>query len=423
MRVNLHDFSGHPFQAQLSRHLASRGHEVLHTYSSQYVTGRGRLEVAPGDPAGLRFDPLTARVPMVKYSPVQRTRFEFAYASAWLERLAQEPRFDVVVACNLPLFGLARLRRTFARQGQPWVLWHQDIYSIPMAAEIGRRLPPLAARAARRRLERIECAQVESADAVVAIGDGFRREYARWGARQDAVHVIPNWAPLDELVPGERDNAWSRQQGLPTEPVRLLYAGTLGRKHNPLLLLDLLDGVRARGVDATLTVVSEGVGADDLAAAAGGRPDVRILGYQPAEVLSDVLASADVMVALLEPDAAQFSVPSKVHSYLCAGRPTIALVPDGNPAAHDVSAAGGFVGEPTTDGARAAAAWLADVAGDREALVRLGERARASAEARFDIDRIGARFEDILQAVADRAGRREAADTVPDRDATGEIAA
>jgi len=45
MRVLIHDFSGHPFQAQLSRNLASRGHDVLHQYSSQYVTGHGRLTV------------------------------------------------------------------------------------------------------------------------------------------------------------------------------------------------------------------------------------------------------------------------------------------------------------------------------------------------------------------------------------------
>ena len=68
----------------------------------------------------------------------------------------------------------------------------------------------------------------------------------------------PDWAPLDELVPGARDNGWARRQGLPVDAVRLLYAGTLGRKHNPRLLLELLDAVPHRGVDATLTVVSRG---------------------------------------------------------------------------------------------------------------------------------------------------------------------
>ena len=399
MRLNLHDFSGHPFQVQLARNLAARGHSVLHGYSSQYVTGHGRLDVGPEDPAGLRIEGVTADAPMVKYSPLGRTRFEMAYADAWRRSLEAEP-FDVVVACNVPLFALARMRRYFARRNQPWVLWHQDVYSLGVASEAVRKLPKPAARVVCERVQRIEQAQINSAAAVVAIGEPFRTQYERWGVRTDHVRVIPNWAPLDELVPGERDNAWSRRQNLPTGPIRLMYAGTLGRKHNPLLLLELLDGVRARGMDAVLVVVSEGVGADDLKAAAGDRDDVRFLGYQPAEEMSDVLASADVMVALLEPEAAEFSVPSKVLSYLSAGRPTIALVPAGNPCADDVRTAGGCVATPDAAGARAAADWLRTTGSDRSGLSTLGQKARTLAAERFDIDRIGSEFEEILAGVA-----------------------
>ncbi len=31
MRILVHDYSGHPFQAQLSRELARRGHDVVHS--------------------------------------------------------------------------------------------------------------------------------------------------------------------------------------------------------------------------------------------------------------------------------------------------------------------------------------------------------------------------------------------------------
>jgi colanic acid biosynthesis glycosyl transferase WcaI len=415
MRVNLHDFSGHPFQAQLSRNLAQRGHDVLHEYSSQYVTGHGRLEVEPDDPDTLRIESLAASAPMVKYSPIARIRFELAYADAWRRKL-ERSRHDVVVVCNVPLFALARMRRFFASRRQPWVMWHQDVYSLGIASEASRRLPKPMAAGIRRSVERMERAQVASASAVVAIGDPFLEQYDRWGLSLDGVHVIPNWAPLDELIPGARDNAWARRQNLPAAPIRLMYAGTLGRKHNPLLLLELLDGVRDQGLDAMLIVVSEGVGADDLAEAARGREDVRILGYQPAEDFSDVLASADVMVALLEPDAAQFSVPSKVLSYLSAGRPTIALVPAGNPCAADVAACGGCVAPPSPAGARAGAAWLGALAGPTSAgivtegipsgLVTIGIQARNLASTRFNIDRIGSQFETILAEAASQSHGR-----------------
>ncbi|RYJ01060.1 MAG: glycosyltransferase WbuB, partial [Actinomycetales bacterium] len=40
MKVVVHDFSGHPFQVQLSRELARRGHDVVHSSCAAYVSGR-----------------------------------------------------------------------------------------------------------------------------------------------------------------------------------------------------------------------------------------------------------------------------------------------------------------------------------------------------------------------------------------------
>ena len=353
-------------------------------------------------PDGLEFESLTADAPLIKYSPLRRTRFEFSYARAWRQRLETQD-FDLVIACNVPLFALARMQPYFRRRELPWMLWHQDIYSLGVAGEASRQLPSMAAHAVKEYAQRLERNQIRSARTVVAIGDEFVRQYERWGLPTKHAHVIPNWAPLDELVPGARDNEWSRSQSLPTEPVRLLYAGTLGRKHNPALLVELLDDARARGVDAFLTVISEGVGADQLKQMCAGRSDVKILGYQDADHFSNVLASADILIALLEPDAANFSVPSKVLSYLSAGRPIIAMVPEGNPAALDVLEAGGCVVPPTSAGAVEAAGWLAVIKNDRAALQMLGRRSRALAERRFDIESIGDEFEKILYDAVGRA--------------------
>ena len=400
MRLNVHDYSGHPFQVELSRELAARGHHVLHGFSTQYVTGHGRLAVTPDDPDTLRIEGLTCAVPMVKYSPIGRTRFELGYAKAWQQALTRE-KFDLVIACNIPMFALARMRAWFARNNQPWVLWHQDLYSLGVGAEAARRLPGVLEGPARRGIERVEQRQVADAAAVVAITEAMVEQYRDWGIARDRVHVQTNWAPLRDITPRPRDNAWAREVGLPTDAVRLLYAGTLGRKHNPVLLLDLLDAAHARGVAAHLVVASEGDGADELRVKAAGRRDVQIVGFQPADRFADVLGSADAVVAVLEPDAARFSVPSKVHSYLSAGRPIIALVPDGNPAADDVLVAGGFVGSPTTAGAVAAAAWLGDVTAVDGWLAELGQSARAFAEARFDIAGIGDTFEQIFADAVD----------------------
>ena len=72
-----------------------------------------------------------------------------------------------------------------------------------------------------------------------------------------------------------------------------------------------------------------------------------LLPLQPIERLREVLATADVAVSVIEPDAGAFSVPSKVQSYLCAGRAVLLAAPAGNLAARVVRAqAAGVVIEP-----------------------------------------------------------------------------
>ena len=50
-------------QAQLSRALAGRGYEVTHQHCPSYATGKGSLELEPGDPPTLTFEACAWRVP------------------------------------------------------------------------------------------------------------------------------------------------------------------------------------------------------------------------------------------------------------------------------------------------------------------------------------------------------------------------
>jgi colanic acid biosynthesis glycosyl transferase WcaI len=111
-----------------------------------------------------------------------------------------------------------------------------------------------------------------------------------------------------------------------------------------------------------------------------------------------------VLVALLEPTAGTFSVPSKVLSYLCAGRPILAAIPPENLAARTIERArAGLVVSPTDAEAFLVAAKRLRVEdGLRQ---ESGTAARAYAEVTFDTNRITDRFETVIdRAVARRAG-------------------
>jgi glycosyltransferase involved in cell wall biosynthesis len=207
---------------------------------------------------------------------------------------------------------------------------------------------------------------------------------------------------LGEITPRPLDNPWSAEWIAERGDITLLYAGTLGRKHNPGLLVDLLEKVRAGGVDARLLVASEGEGADLIRARVGDFPPgaIRVIPFQPADQFPDMLGAGDVLVAILEPGASKFSIPSKVLSYLAAGRPLLGLMPADNPAADDITAAGGLVAPPTPAGVAGAAEWIASISGDATARTELGKRSRRLAEEKFNINHISDQFAEIISAAA-----------------------
>jgi putative colanic acid biosynthesis glycosyltransferase WcaI len=148
-------------------------------------------------------------------------------------------------------------------------------------------------------------------------------------------------------------------------------------------------------------VGSEGPGADWLIQRKDelNLSNLTIMGYQPMEKFPQILATGDVLVTILEPEAGLFSVPSKTLSYLCAGRPQLLSIQMDN-----------LVAKIVVDHQ----AGLAVPSGDVEAFIQSAERlvadpalreacsrnARKYAEQTFNIRTIGDRFESIMNAVA-----------------------
>lgn len=394
MRLLVHDFSGHPFQVELSRELARRGHEVTHSYCPAWVSGKGRLESEPGDT--LVIEPVGPATAIAKDAFVKRVVTE---SRLGLELLGQvrRTRAEVAMLSNAQIPTLVVFALGMMVLRKPWVLWHQDVYAIAIKAFAGEKLGrgfrlvaalfTIAERWVSRR-----------AAAVVVIAESFVAVHEEWGTA-DKTTVIPNWAPLDELVPVPRRNAWSAEQGL-DDVQTLLYSGTLGLKHNPALLVGLAAAVRAAGTPVELVVVNEGP-AQELLREEARRLDVplRLLPFQPYERLSEVLGSGDILVVLLEQDAGAFSVPSKTLSYLCAGRPVLGFMPAENLASRLVGDVDGCVLAPNAGSLPAAASWVVGVLGDAEEQVRIGKAARALAEREFALEGCADRFEAILTTV------------------------
>lgn len=394
MKILIHDYAGHPFQAQLSRSLSQRGHDVVHSYCAAYASGKGRLEALPGE--SLRFAPIGENFSIAKMDfgrrLIQEVRLGFE-----LVRLIRRERPDVVMVANVPIPTLSVMALVLMLLRVKWVLWHQDVQAVAIRSFAGEKLSP----AFRLVADAIEIAErwcARRAAAIVVISEGFMGVHRDWGTAAKTT-VIPNWAPLDEIVPVARENAWSAEQGLSAGP-RIVYSGTLGLKHNPALLPKLAARVGELGIDVQLIIVNEGPAEQLL------RDEAKELGvdlvqlpFQPYERLPEVLGSADVLVVLLEKEAGAFSVPSKTLSYLCAGRPILGMMPSENLAAALVSQIGCCVVSPEDSSLDEAAAWVAEVMRDAMRVDALGQAARELAERDFGLDPITDRFEEILAEV------------------------
>jgi glycosyltransferase involved in cell wall biosynthesis len=391
MRILVHDYAGHPFEVQLSRALARRGHQVLHLYSESTITPRGQLRHLPEDPPSFEVKGLSLGRTIEKHALVRRWLQERAYGRLLAEQIEMyEPH--VVLSANTPTDARAAALGATRTVGASDVVWLQDIYGLAVDRLLRHKLPVVGALIGAR-FVRLERRLLRRADRIVAITPDFLPTLMEWGIPPERVDVIENWAPLEELPMRPRDNAWARAHDLADKTV-LMYSGTLGLKHDPALLLSLAKDFLPESC-VRVVVISEGRVVDDLKSRAVDLPNMMFMPFQPYDAMPEVLASADVLVILLERGADAFSVPSKALTYLCAGRPVLGAMPAANLATRLVQGAdAGIVVEPGDRAAfiAAARALVADATRRSE----LGRNARTHAERTFDIGSIADRFEAVL---------------------------
>jgi glycosyltransferase involved in cell wall biosynthesis len=220
--------------------------------------------------------------------------------------------------------------------------------------------------------------------------------------------VLENWANIDELPVLEPDNQWSRRFGLHLTR-NIVYSGTLGMKHDLGSFVKLAHAFKDLA-DVRVVIVSSGQAADLVARQASreGLANLLVLPFQPNREVPQVLASASVLIASLDPSAGGFCIPSKVLSYLCAGRPIVIALDERNPAARMVREAGaGAVVKPGDSQALIDA--VADSLFYSERRRQQGAAARLYAERVFDLNDIASRFLQILK----RAGVEPSTTALP----------
>lgn len=363
----------HPPEDARIRHrelgaLLRHGHEVT------YVAPFTAFGATP--PADLR----AIDVPRSHGHPAARAR---AVAAACRVVAREARRHDVVLVHDpelLPALAVAR-----ARGGRPGPVLVWDVHEDVPAQMYMLDLPPLVQRVGARVIGATERVTERGAELLLAeygYADRFRREHP----------VVPNTV----LVPAE---------GPPPaeEHARVVYLGALTRARGS----DELVAIAERLPGVTLDVLGNAsADVDDVLRGAAARlPNLRYHGFVPNTEALGRLRGALAGLALLHPHRNYaHSRPTKIMEYMAHGVPSITTP---NAASEEMvreADAGAVIGFGDVDGAvEAIRRWDADRAEQH----RVATNAYAAARGKYDWNRDGARFAEVLDEwVRDRASRR-----------------
>lgn len=170
----------------------------------------------------------------------------------------------------------------------------------------------------------LEAFVYSQAVAISTIARSFQTTLVDRGVPKQKLYFTPNFVDVELIVPGCKENPFSREHGLKGAFV-VLYAGNLGLTQGLEIIIDvaaeLVDEPSIQflivGDGARRSVLEQNIAASNL-------PNIRLLPFQPVCLVSEMYAASDVCVAPLRHGFSYDTVPSKIYTAMAAGRPVVA---------------------------------------------------------------------------------------------------
>lgn len=332
--------------------------------------------------------------------PARAVAFAGFTVMATLTGLLKRDRPDAVMVMSPPLpLGLAGWL-TAATRRVPFVFNVQDVFP-DVAVELGVITNPKVISAASF-LERFI---YRRSSAVTVLSEDLRDNLATKlrGSRPERVRVIPNFVDTERVQPSERENSYRQEFGLSGKTV-VLYAGNVGMSQSLDLVVEAARRNRDRS-DVVFVINGGGSSLGDVRAMASGLDNVKFVGMQPRERLSEILAAGDIHLVPLKRGLARSSVPSKLYSILAAGRPVLASVDAGTEVETTIARAGAGRSVPPED-ADAFCDALREMLDAPAELQLMGESGRRFVEEWVSPAAVGEAYEKLFEELAAQPGRR-----------------
>ncbi|MHB8067653.1 MAG: WcaI family glycosyltransferase [Desulfobaccales bacterium] len=303
-------------------------------------------------------------------------------------------RWDAILAvCPLTQSGIipALLSRA---QKIPFLFHFQDL-QVDMARELGLLKPPTLLALA----EKVEAWILKNARLVTTISEGMAARLRVKGVPPTRLHLLPNWADLDNIRPGSRNNPLRRELGLNPENLVILYAGSLGEKQGLEIILECAHLTRNEP-NIVYIITGEGGARERLITETRqqGLDKVTFLPIQSDARFPLLLAMGDIHLVVQKARAADLVMPSKLTNILAAGRPFIATAAPGTELARATIASQAGLLVPPED-APALIQAIHTLAASPATREKMGQKSRRYAESQLGQDHILSQMEALLNEV------------------------
>lgn len=240
-------------------------------------------------------------------------------------------------------------------------------------------------------------------DSILIQSEGFRASVKRWSNNKERIRFFPNSA--DDSLPVLATHSVSVQiVNEVAARFSVVFAGNIGTAQScetiveaaKLLRSDLAIKFYLIGSGSMACTISQSI-------ASAGLTNVTMTGQVPAEEMSAIYASASVLLLTLRDESALSStIPSKLQSYLAAGKPVIASC--NGEAASVVANANAGLACPAGDAAALADAVLRLFRMTPQERVHLGKNGRTHFEAHF---RLQSRVTELVTHIEDVVARHK----------------
>lgn len=177
-------------------------------------------------------------------------------------------------------------------------------------------------------ISRIECWMLRRADQVGIIAEAFRRTLVAGRVSPEKIQLVPNFT---RVCKSEVDMPEARRRlGWDLDAFLVVHTGNIGQKQGLEVAIDAALLAADKGDNLQLVLLGDGNQRSALEVRSRSSGNVSFVDPLPEGLYPLALGAADALLLTERPGVLGMSLPSKLTSYVVAGKPIIASVePDG----------------------------------------------------------------------------------------------